>query len=486
MISFQNKIESLFGGFVYLSPEITLVIGAVLVVVTQLIQQDEKFQFKLGISLITLLISGWMVSCSVVQGEFMNGVLWQSHIIRVLKFFILVITAGILVFPNCRTLLKHGEFHFLLLMIVLGSFMVMQSVNLLVFYVAVELISITSYVLITFNFEKKSFEAGIKYLLFGAMASGLMLYGISLLYGMTGGLEISDLFMVTSCQVSSSIWLTMALVMFFMGLFFKLALVPMHVWTPDAYEAGPTPLVALISVLPKVAVLLFFYQFVQFSGLSQIPFDWPKLLGVVALLSMIIGNLSALKQTNAKRMMAYSSIAHSGFMIIGVLVGSDLGFQSMLFYALVYGIMILGVFYFIALIEKNGITDIHELVGTGRTAPFLGGTITLIMIALVGLPPTGGFTAKLLVFSSLWEFYSISGDNFMLWLFVLGIINAVISLFYYLKIPYFMFIKQGEGQLLKVSKSNNLYLSIVLILILLIFFKPELLLNILNPSNFAF
>ncbi len=486
MTAFQNKIESLFGSFVYLSPEAVLVIGAIVLAMVQLAQSDEKYQLKASLTAFTLVLTGWMVACSVIDGEWMNGVLWQSHTTRVIKYFFLLLAGTVLIFPNSRSLLKRGEYYFLLLMIVLGSFMVMQSANLLVFYISVELISITSYVLIAFNFEKKSFEAGIKYLLFGAMASGLMLYGISLLYGMTGGLNISDIFMVASSQVNTSVWLTLALVLFFIGLLFKLALAPMHIWSPDAYEAGPTPVVALISVLPKVAVLVFFFQFVQFSGLSEIQFDWQKLLGIIALASMLIGNLSALKQTNAKRMMAYSSIAHSGFLVIGVLVASDFGIQSMLFYALVYGVMNFGAFYFIAVMEKSGIHHIPQLAGWGRQFPWAGGAITLIMVALVGLPPTAGFTAKLLIFSSLWEYYSVEGSNFMLWLISLGLLNAGISLFYYLKIPFYLFIKTGEGQAFSMSLKNTLFLIFVTLFILLLFFKPELLLDILNPLNFAF
>ncbi|MFY0625886.1 MAG: NADH-quinone oxidoreductase subunit N [Reichenbachiella sp.] len=485
MNSFSHKIESIFGSFTFLAPEATLIAGAIFLALIQLIQEEDKYQLKTTITLVTLVTTGWMIACSVVDGEWMNGVLLQNHIIRVVKYFFLFIAGSILFYPNSIKILKRGEFHFMILMIVLGSFLIMQSANLLVFFISVELVSLSSYILISFNFEKRSFEAGIKYLLFGAMSSGLMLYGISLLYGMTGGLEIVDLFMVTSSQLSHSIWLTLALIFFFSGLFFKLALVPLHIWSPDVYEAGPTPVVAIISILPKVAILLFFTQFIQFSGLTSIVFDWQMLLGIVALLSMVIGNFSALKQDNAKRMMAYSSIAHSGFLVIGILVVSEFGFSSMLFYAIVYGFMNIVAFYFISIMGKNRITNISELAGIGRQIPLIGGMVTLIMIALVGLPPTSGFTAKLLIFSSLWEFYQQQGDNFLLWLFVVGIANAAVSLFYYLKIPYFMFIKSGDGKMFKSSKKDVFLIAIVTLLILLLFFKPELLLNLLNQYNFA-
>ncbi len=486
MRGLNDTISGLIGDFVNLSPEIVLIVGAIGLIIVQLLQDSEKYQLKWTVSLATLALSGWMVACCRMEGAWMNDLLWHDGTTPLLKYFMLLVTAAVLAFSNTKELIKRGEYHFLIIMIVLGSFMVMQSANLLVFYLSVELISITSYVLVSFNFTTRSFEAGIKYLLFGAMASGLMLYGISLLYGLTGSLDIAVFSSVFSAEGATSLWLIIAIVFFLFGLLFKLAMVPMHIWAPDAYEAGPTPVIALISVLPKIAILVFFMQFVELSSMELISFDWKAVLSVLAILSMFFGNLSALRQDNLKRMLAYSSIAHSGFLILGIISGTVLGYKAMLFYLIVYGLMNLGAFYFASLMEKNGIDKVSGLSGMGRSNPMIAVTMVVVMIALVGLPPTAGFSAKLLIFSSVYELFNAQGDSYLMWLFGLGIMNAAISLFYYLKVPYYMIVKEGDSRKFSVSQKDVAFMGVLSIILLWLFFQADLLFNILNPANFAF
>ena len=483
MKGLNHTISGLLGDFYLLSPELVLIGGAILLAILQLVIKAEDHQIKRIVTLFILLITGWFVACCQADGFWMNDILFHSGNAAWMKYLILLTAGSILLFPNSKKLLIRGEYHFLILMVVLGTFMLMQSANLLVFYISIELISITSYVLIAFNFDKKSFEAGIKYLLFGAMASGLMLYGISLLYGMTGSLDLPDL---KNVLVGQNIWIVLSLVMFLMGLLFKLAIAPMHIWSPDAYEGGPTPIVALISVAPKAAVLMFLYHFINISGLESIAFDWKKLLAILALISMFLGNLSALRQDNLKRMLAYSSIAHSGFLVLGLLPGTQLGYQAMMFYLMAYGIMNVGAFYLAGLMEKNGVYKISSLSGTGRSNPLLAVSVVVIMVALVGLPPTAGFSAKLLVFSSVYETFSQTEQSYLLWLFVVGILNASISLFYYLKIPYYMLLKPNTNAQLRVTAMENGFLVLITLFLLWLFFQADLLLNILNPTNFTF
>lgn len=479
MNSAIQKISVVIGDFVYLLPEISLALMGILLIIAQLIRPKENAILKTSLGLVGLAITAYFINTSGIDREWFGGDLVQNQTIRLVKYFLLGTTAVVYLFPNASGLKAKGEYHFLLLMVLLGSFLVLQARNMLLFYLGVELISITSYVLIAFTFEKKGYEAGIKYLLFGAMASGIMLYGISLIYGLTGSLSIDGLVLVTA-----SGWWLMAVVLFLLGLFFKLSLVPMHIWTPDAYQAGPTSVIGLISVLPKVAILVFFFEVASKLNAGT-GFDWNKLVALVAMISMFAGNLAALRQSNVKRMMAYSSIAHAGFLVIGVISGTNLGWQAMIFYSVVYGLMNVGTFYFVSLAERCGIESIQSLAGAGRRKPWLAVVVVVIMIALVGLPPTAGFTAKILVFTSLWEVYTNQGEQYLLWLFILGIINAAISLFYYLKIPYFMIVKEGGDAELRTKWYEQLLLSVIALLILILFFKADLLLNILNEYTFA-
>ncbi|WP_420582971.1 NADH-quinone oxidoreductase subunit N [Reichenbachiella sp.] len=482
----NQQIQSILGDFGILLPEAVLIVSSFVLIILQLIFKDKNSTIKTTFSLFALGLIAMAVSATSISGSYFNGLLALTPVVGLAKPFFILITGVILLFPKGENLLKRGEYHFLLLMILLGAMLLIEVNNLLLAYLSLELISITSYILITFSFDRKGFEAGIKYLLFGAMASGLMLYGLSLIYGLTGTLQIDLIGEFISQQPDLGLWLPIAFVLFFVGIWFKLSLVPMHIWAPDAYEAGPTPVVAFISILPKVAVLIFFAQLTLSAHLVALSFDWKMVFAGLAVISMFVGNLSALNQSNAKRMMAYSSIAHSGMLVVGVIVGNAFGVQVMLFYAIVYGFMNLGAFYLIDVFQQQGFTKIQDLSGLGRQAPWMGISAVIIMIALAGLPPTGGFTAKLLMFTALWDYYQTEGNQYLIWLFGLGLLNTAISLFYYLKIPYYLFIHTSEEKKeINFTAKDGTIVAILVFLVLLSFFKADLLLNVLNQFNFA-
>ncbi|UXP30685.1 NADH-quinone oxidoreductase subunit N [Reichenbachiella agarivorans] len=474
---FIAYVTQLIGEFGYLLPEMTLIVGSLVVILFDLIYKGQQGQIvKTALTLMVLVLAACAVATITVDGSFLNGVLAQSALIRNLKWFFILMTALVLLFPNSKIQSSKGEYHYLILMVLLGAMFLIQVQNLLLFYVSLELVSITSYVLIAFSFHRKGFEAGIKYLLFGAMSSGLLLYGLSLMYGLTGSLDIQQLSELVMLDYDTT-WLNMALLLFFVGVFFKLALIPFHIWSPDAYEAGPTAAVAYISVLPKVAILVFFYHFTSaISNLEPNIIDWRYMISALAVGSMFVGNLSALWQNNAKRMLAYSSIAHSGTLLIGVIVGTSFGFQALIFYSVVYGFMNLAAFYFVDWMEENGIETISGLAGLGVKIPTMGVMITVVLISLVGLPPTGGFTAKLLLFSSLWDTYLATDQSYLLWLFVLGILNSAISLFYYLRIPYYLFLKsRNEDSPVSVTATRVTWMAVVVALVLVTFFASDVL-----------
>ncbi|MCV9387272.1 NADH-quinone oxidoreductase subunit N [Reichenbachiella ulvae] len=478
---FHSYLTNLIGEFAYLLPELTLIIGSLLVVLFDLIYgRGKQAQIKTMLTLLVLAVTAMVVPMMTVEGYYLNEILFQDSTTHSLKYLFLFIAGASLLFPNSKRQSETGEYQFLILMIVLGGFFLIQVRNLLLFYVALELVSITSYVLISFAFGRKGFEAGIKYLLFGAMSSGLMLYGLSLIYGLIGGLEISQIAEVYM-QGYDTTWLNLSLLLFMVGIFFKLSVVPFHIWSPDVYQAGPISAVALISVLPKIAVLVFFFHFTQsIAVLGYNIFDWKQVLSAIALISMFVGNLSALLQDNAKRMMAYSSIAHAGTLLIAIVVGSDFAYEAMLFYAVVYGVMNIALFYFIDWMEENDIQNISELAGLGKQFPLWGVAVTIVLLSLVGLPPTGGFSAKLLIFSALWEEYLKLDQAFLLWLFALGLLNAALSLFYYLKIPFYLFVKPAVADLSpQLSIRRLIYLSIAALVVLVAFFKTDWVLGLM-------
>lgn len=386
-----------------------------------------------------------------------------------------------------------GEFYVILCGLLLGTSLMALSVNLLMLYLAIEVVSISSYILTNFNFDKKSAEAGIKYLLFGGVASGLMLYGMSLLYGFGGSLQL-DTTLAGSVGQIPFVPAALALLLVAAGLLFKISAVPFHIWAPDVYEGAPTPVVAVFSVVPKVAgiaILLRFSAFLEILSEYLPTLDWQWVISVLAIVTIVVGNFAALSQQNAKRMLAYSSIAHSGFLLVGVVAFSEFGERSILFYAGVYLFMNFGAFQLIRMISREtGKELIPEYKGLGKRFPLVGTLMLLTMISLTGLPPTAGFTAKLLIFSALWQTYQVSGSTIMALLLLIGLLNTVVSLVYYLKIPYFMFFKDEQENTEGISKSGasglsmakgETVLAVLLVAPLLLwFFKAEWLLDLIN------
>lgn len=379
---------------------------------------------------------------------------------------------------------KNGEYLSLIVAITLGLHLMAMAANLLMVYLSIELVSIASYILATFKNNKKGAEGGLKYLLFGAMSSGIMLYGMSLLYGFTGTLTIQADEFTTQLSAIHPVPALLAVFLTIGGLLFKIAAVPFHIWAPDVYESSPTPVVAFFSVAPKAAGFAILIRLLITTNLiGDESFSAIKdLLILVAILTLVIGNFSALWQKNAKRMLAYSSIAHAGFILAGLLAVNELGRQSVLFYITAYLFMNFAAFLLIDAINYQQKTEeIEDYKGLGIQNPLLGVAFIIIMIALTGLPPTAGFTAKLFIFSAVWQAYQSSGDALLLLLFVVGLFNVAVALFYYLRIPYYMFFRNGkELNSINLSIYTVLLLIVLIIPVFLFFFKADWLMNILS------
>ncbi|HET9052612.1 MAG TPA: NADH-quinone oxidoreductase subunit N, partial [Cyclobacteriaceae bacterium] len=380
----------------------------------------------------------------------------------------------------------NSEFYALLLSAVLGAHLLAMSSNLMMVFIALELLSISSYVLAGYSFTKQGAEGSLKYFLFGATASAIMLYGFSILFGITGTLDFASADFAGRLIENQSLLVAVAGIMACAGFLYKIAAVPMHIWSPDVYEGSPMPVVAFLSVIPKLAGMVVLSKFAMAVTLVQSQFDWQLTLGIIAMLSIGVGNLSALWQTNPKRLMAYSSIAQSGFLLIGIVCFSGQGIHAFMFYSALYVMANFAVFILLQAFETNGIASVHAFRGAGKTFVFASVVLFIGLISLSGIPPTGGFTSKLFVFAALWGEYEQTGKEILLWLLVFGLLNTVISLFYYLKIPYYAFLKNSEMQPERQNTPLENLLALVLVVgVVFLFIRPDLLMGWLNTINFV-
>ncbi|MEK7264332.1 MAG: NADH-quinone oxidoreductase subunit N [Bacteroidota bacterium] len=363
-----------------------------------------------------------------------------------------------------------SEYYSFLVALTLGMFLMAGASNLLMMYLALELSSLTSYLLAGYTRERtNSSEASLKYLLFGAVSSGMMLYGISLMYGMTGSVDIYGVNRALMTGDYNTIALLISGILITVGFGYKISAVPFHFWTPDVYEGAPITITALLSVASKAAGFAMMIRFFKVSFfdvsapamegywniISQ--FNWNVILAIISVLTMTLGNLVAVWQTNLKRLLAYSSIAHAGYMLMGLVVLSNEGISAIMIYFMMYLFMNLGAFYVVMLIaQKTGSEDIDDYKGLAYRSPFISVVMVIFLIALTGLPPTAGFIGKLYIFISVI-------DARWYWLAVVGALNSVISLFYYVKIFRNMFLKQPEGDIIPIEFSMTQIVWLVLL-----------------------
>lgn len=501
LLSLPQKLSQIVAGTPLLFAELCLAMGFLLVLLLDLIFRQRGAKVLYFFTLLGF-VGIFVYLCFTPPASeqvFFLGLLRLSAAVWVFKLIVLAASIfTMLILPNSiffkEKSLPLGELYALLWAATLGLCLLLMSANLLMVYLSLELISISSYLLTAFGLQKQSAEGSIKYLLIGSLSSGIMLYGMSLLYGFTGTLDFgSDAFALGLSEANNTA-LMVAILLSLGGLFFKISIVPFHIWIPDVYEATPSPIVAFFSTAPKIAALFLLYE------LSRIGFQLPEdtfgthfslqeVFALLAILTITLGNFSALWQQNLKRLLAYSSIAQAGFLMIVLLTASELGMQSFVFYSVVYLLMNFAAFLMIEMYAQTAsIPDytLQGLQGKGRIRYGLAASFTLVSVSLVGLPPTAGFTAKLLIFSALWETYLVEKSSILLFLFIYGLFNAALSLFYYLKIPYYLFLKPRQeitddnSRVLKFKLFDQFLLIVFILPLLLLFFRPDLLLNLLH------
>ncbi|MDD9912023.1 MAG: NADH-quinone oxidoreductase subunit N [Alphaproteobacteria bacterium] len=339
----------------------------------------------------------------------------------------------------------RGEFYVLLIFCILGIRTLIIADSLLTLYVGLEMMSFCLYILAAFMRENaKSSEAGLKYFVLGSLASGVLLYGMSLLYGLTGDISYTGVAAGITSLIQAGEPLNPALIVAFVfilaGILFKLSVVPFHMWTPDVYEGAPTPVTAIMSTLPKLAAVALLMRVLlePFATLQNV---WQPTISLFAMLTMVGGSLLAIVQTNIKRLLAYSSIAQVGFLLVGIAAGTGTGFAGALFYTVTYIATLLGLFAVLLQLRKRAvdIENIGDFTGLGRTHPVLAGILLLCLFSLAGVPPLAGFFAKIYVFQAAME----SG---LLGLVIVGVLSSAVAVFYSLKLLKTIYFEKGEQQ----------------------------------------
>lgn len=431
-------------------------------------------EISLGLLIPLLIVLGlfpirykglWLCLASLIGLACSAYCVFLQNDVSLSYFKILVILSGVSVIlmqaanKNDYSVQYFLEFCVLTLGVCLGCNLLISASGWILFYVSVELISLSSYLLVGFRFNKGSAEAALKYLLFGASASALMLYGISWLYGVS---------LLQNEANNLNIMTLVALAMVLSGLFFKLSAVPMHWWVADTYDAAPVPVAMLLSVAPKVAALCATIGLVnRFPAIAP----WISWLSAVAVVSLLVGNLSALYQQNIRRLMAYSSVAHTGVLLIAV--AASVKTETLAFYLFIYLIANVLVFLFIQTVEQEGHLHIKQLAGFGKTKTAESIAVLIAFIALTGLPPTAGFTAKLRVFWEIWQQYQYLHVMWLMYGLLAAVLATAFSLFFYLRVPFVMYFRESNAT----SKSQDVvfpanirYTLFALAALLIVFF----------------
>ncbi len=334
--------------------------------------------------------------------------------------------------------IKHGEYYSLVLFATVGMMFLISGTDMIILFIGLETIAISSYLLAGLNLEKyESGESAIKYFVLGAFSTGFLLYGIVLLYGMVGSTNFDDIkhYLATVETIPTPVWLGIALLT--IGLAFKIGAVPFHFWVPDVYEGAPTPITAFFSIGPKIATFAIFLRIVA-DALSMAQEQWTILFWLLAVVTMTLGNVTAVFQTNIKRMLAYSSISQAGYMLVAVVAANELGYASIMFYFFVYVFMNLGAFTIVLLLsyKDKEYLQIKEYGGLAKSSPFLAFAMAVFMLSLAGIPPTAGFIGKFYIFSA-------AVKSGFIWLAVIGVLNSLISVYYYMRITIMMYMKEA-------------------------------------------
>ena len=432
--------------FTGIAPEIVLTITALCILTLEMMRFSRP-----GVNLLSatvgLLMAGVFVAQGFEEGILFGGMLKLNKFSMFFDFLYLGIGLGTLIFSQGYLEKKgsesRGEYSALILFCVIGMMLMTRANDLVIVFLGLELLSLSLYVLVGFlRNNLLSNESGIKYLLLGAFATGFFLFGAAMIYGATGTTNYNEIASaVASGSILSNVYLSLGIGLLLTGFAFKVALVPFHMWSPDVYEGAPTTVTAFLCTAPKAAgfgALLILFN----NAFIEIHYQWRDIFWILSALTMTVGNVSALVQSNVKRMLAFSSISHAGFLVMGILVLNESSISALLFYLVTYSVINLGAFAIVSAAEneERGL-EFKDYRGLAAQRPGLSAAMTIFMISLAGFPPTAGFVAK-------YGLFSAAVEQGYIWLVVVGVLNTLISVYYYLRLVINMYMQEEERALL--------------------------------------
>jgi len=476
-------LKQVFDGVPYFMPEIFLSALFVVLLVTDLLfGKNSAWICKIiacgGLIVIAMKdVEQTKLLLGGSQLFFSNMLLLHEKTVA-FKLMIDVLSALLLLYFNWDDQLashKKGltDLYSITIAAVFGMHLMVMATNLLSIYLSVEMVSIASYLMVAYRAENRlSSEAGLKYVLFGAASSAIMLYGISLLYGFGGSLNLFEGNLLPGLMQVNPLAVALALLLFLVGIGFKLSFVPVHFWVPDIYQGAPAPVSAFLSTVTKIAAFGLFINlltpFIFFPGFSKV-FDFSLFLSVVGILTMIAGNFAATLQKNLKRMLAYSSIGHTGFALMALVNAGIQGISALTFYLFAYSLANIGAWMLASYFSNTANAEnMDDFKGLGFKYPLASVAFVIILISLTGIPVTAGFYGKFLVFSSVYTVYQASHNVWFLLLMITGAVTTVVSLFYYIKVPLNLFLRKTERTTGFASTSSYLLVSIAIISLLVV------------------
>ena len=459
-------------------PELVVIVGAMALLMLGVFKGENSTPIVeagallvLGITLVLVL----MQPSAPVQ--LFGGSIVIDAFARFFKVLILIGAAGALIMsgPFWRNhKLNRFEFSILILLSVAGMMVMVSARDLISLYLGIELMSLSLYVIAAIDRDNiRSTEAGLKYFVLGALSSGMLLYGASLIYGFTGTVSFAG---IAAAAKTPSLGLIFGIVFLFAGLAFKVSAVPFHMWTPDVYEGAPTPVTAFFAAAPKVAAMALFCR-VAVTSFPAIASQWQQIVVFVAIASMVLGAFAAIGQKNIKRLLAYSSIGHVGFALVGLAPATANGISSVLIYMAIYLAMTLGAFACVIAMRRDGgqVEDIDQLAGLSRTQPVMAFVLAALLFSLAGIPPLAGFFAKFYVFLAAIEgkFYTLA---------VIGVLASVVGAYYYLRIVKIMYIDEPVAKFLPMPKAVGFVLALSGAFTILFFVYPAPLVAAANAA----
>lgn len=439
------------------APEIIMSVGAMFLLMVGAYRGKQAYSLITGLAIAIIVIAGfWLVMYSGTGSAFDDAFILDPFA-RFMKILALI-GSGVAIVMSVNYVrqerFEHFEFPILIVLATIGMMLMISANNLISLYLGLEMQSLSLYVIAAIHRDStRSTEAGLKYFVLGALSSGMLLYGMTLVYGFTGHVGFEGI-ATAMAGAGRSIGLVFGLVFILAGLAFKISAVPFHMWTPDVYEGAPTPVTAFFAAAPKIAAMSLLIRVVM-GAFEPVTPDWQQIIVFISIASMVLGAFAAIGQTNIKRLMAYSSIGHMGFALVGLAAGTKSGVNGVIVYMLIYMVMTVGTFACILAMRRKGgmVTNISDLAGLGSRNPLMALFLTILMFSLAGIPPLAGFFAKYFVFVA-----AIEANLFAL--AVIGVLASVVGAYYYLRIIKIMWFDEAVEDFLPMTGELKVVLAV--------------------------